>query len=56
MLHRAGRVTASIAKQVYCMTEKNKSLLKIIMQYDDHIDDKFTRYEINTELQARNFL
>ena len=56
MMHRAGRITASTAKQVYSMRdEPSESLIKIIMQYGELVDNRFTRYGKETEPKAREF-
>ena len=56
MFHRAGRITASIAQQAFRMKkELSESLLKIVMQYGDFVDNKYTRYGKDMEPKARVF-
>ena len=56
MFHMAVRITASIAQQAFRMKkELSESLLKIVMQYGDFVDNKYTRYGKDMEPKPRVF-
>ena len=52
-VHRAGRITASICKQVSKM-QKSDSLIKTIMQYSPSLSSKFTAHGIEMEPIAKD--
>ena len=58
MTHRAGRVTASILKEVFCTNENTKtsqSLVDKIMQYKINKTNKYTQYGIKMEPIAKQY-
>lgn len=55
MLHRAGRITASISKSAFtCDLERTKTLVDTVMQYKDQVDVVATRYGKRMETRARD--
>ena len=57
MYHRAGRITASIAGEVYKtnIDITSQSLLNKIMQYTEVTKNRYTRFGTNTEPLAREY-
>ena len=57
MYHRAGRITASIAGEVYTTNVDitSRSLLNKIMQYTKVTKNRCTQFGTNTELLAREY-
>ncbi|XP_057298733.1 uncharacterized protein LOC130629513 [Hydractinia symbiolongicarpus] len=55
MLHRAGRITASVSKSAFtCDLERTKTLVDTVMQYKDQVDVVATRYGKRMETRARD--
>ena len=57
MLHKAGRITASVCHQVSKtkLEKPSKSLINSIMQYNSQCDNKYTKYGRNMEPVAREY-
>ena len=57
MYHRAGRITASIAGEVYKtnIDITRQSLLNKIMQYTEVMKNRYTRFGTNTKPLAQEY-